>query len=268
MSTLELAKALFDYKVQLIAWVLFSILIYALSTNLLHFLRSVPSGRFVRLLKAFDSWPHSIWFFQALRFLYYLCIPYVALTRGLTNTTLMGMWQVHWFGESWFQGLALGTVLGLGLLVLLVWGWRQYLQAAAGIQQQVLRIPYLIERRILVTPWGWGLIVLDVLYLEMHWAFYRSATIRMLGAYYGVFLGFLLIVAEWWLNPEIRRNLSMAHRGGEAVTNTAMALGIAIIYYFTSNLWLCIAIHLTIQFGLLSFLTMIYGSPDHEGQGN
>jgi hypothetical protein len=268
MSTLELVQTLFDYRMQLIVWVLCSILLYGLAANLLHVLRRASSTRAGRLLKAFESWPHSLWLFQALRFCYYLGIPYVALMKGITNPTLMGLWSAHWFGPHSFQELGLGVVLGLGTLALLAWGWRHYARATAQMGYQVGRRPYLAERRLLVTPWGWGLIVLDVLYLGMHWAFYRSATIRLLGNYYGVFAGFLLVLGEWWLNPEIRKGWGMAHRSGESLTTAAMAFSIAIIYYFTSSTWLCMAIHLIIQFGLVSFLTMSSGLLDHKGESD
>jgi hypothetical protein len=265
MSTSEFTEALFDYRADLILWTLASIGIYALGVNLLQFLRSPSSGRFGRFLKTFESWPHSFWFFQALRFVYYLCIPYVALTQGVTNPALMGMWAVDWFETLWFEEIALGIILGLGTLILLIWGWRHYLRTIAEIGRFPQGRPFLTEGRTLLTPWGWGLILLEVLYLEVHWAFYRGAAIRLLGDYYGVFLSFLLILIEWWLNPEIRKNLGMAHRSGETMTAAAIALSITIIYYFTSNLWLCMLVHLAIQFGLLSFLAVSYGLPDYEG---
>jgi len=171
---------------------------------------------------------------------------------------------MDWFGTLWFEEIAVGMMLGLGAFVLLVWGWRNYLHSVAAIGHPPQERPFLSESRTLLTPWGWGLIVLEVLYLEVHWAFYRGAAIRLLGDYYGVFLSLLLILAEWWLNPEIRKKLRMAHRSGEPMTTAAIALSITIIYYFTSNLWLCMLLHLAIQFGLVSFLAVAYRLPDYE----
>lgn len=259
MSSSGLIEALLDYRADLILWTLFSISIYALGANLLHFLRSPSSGHFGHFLKGFESWPHSFWFFQGLRFIYYLGIPYLALTQGVTNPTLMGMWVI-----DWFEGIGLGALLGLGALIVVIWVWRHCLRATAEIGPGPQGEPFLAEVRTLLTPWGWGLILLEVLYLEMHWAFYRGATVRLLGGYYGVFLSLLPILAEWWLNPDIRNNLRMTHRSGETMTTAATALSITTIYYFTSNLWLCMTVHLAMQFGLLSFLALSYGLPDHE----
>ncbi len=268
MSTSGLIEALFDYRADLILWTLSSVAIYALSVNLLHFLRSPSSGRLGHSMRTFERWPHSFWLFQALRFIYYLCIPYAALTRGVTNPVLMGMWAMRWFEISWFEDVALGTVLGLGTLILILWAWRHYLQATAEIGHSQQSRPFLPQVRALLTPWGWGLILLEVLYLETHWAFYRGAAIRLLGDYYGAFASLLVILTEWWLNPEIRRNLGMMYQRGETMTTAATALSITVTYYFTSNLWLCLAVHLAIQFGLLWLLALSYASPDYEGQSN
>ena len=108
--------------------------------------------------------------------------------------------------------------------------------------------------------------MLDVLYLEMHWAFYRGATIHLLGDYYGVFAGLLLVLAEWWLNPAIREQVSPARRSGDTITTMAIAFSISVIYYVTANLWLCMVVHLAVQCGLLAFLAVSRGLPDHEGK--
>ncbi len=256
-------EALLDYRASLIVWTLASISIYALGANLLRLLRSPSSGRIGRFLRTFKSWPHCFWILQALRFIYYLCIPYVALTRGITNPALLGIRLT-----DPFEGIALGTAIGLGTLVLLIWGWRHYLNAIAEMVPRPHDRPFLIELRTLRSPWGWGLILLEVLYLEIHWAFYRGATIQLFGDYYGVFSSLVLILAEWWLSPDIRRSLGMAYRSGEVLTTAATALSISTIYYFSSSLWLCLAVHLVTQFGLLSFLALSYRLPDYEGQRN
>lgn len=268
MSTLELVEALFDYRAELLLWVVGSIALYGIASNLQHLLRSRPSGRIGHLLTTFERWPHSFWFFEGLRFLYYLCVPYLALTRGVTSPSLMGMWAADWFHVRWFEEIGLGLVLGLGTLVLLLLSWGHYVRATAQIGYERGRKPFPAAVRMLLTPWGWGLIVLEVLYLELHWAFYRSATIRLVGDYYGVFLGFLLILAEWFLNPQIRQKLDTAHLGGETISIAVIAFSMTIIYYFTSNLWLCIAVHLAIQFALLSVLAILCPLANHKRQSN
>jgi hypothetical protein len=266
MSDLELLQALFDYRVELVLWVLGSILLYGLSVNVVQRLRRTSSGRLGRCVAAVEGWPYSPWLSQVLRFVYYLGIPYLALTRGVTSPALMGMWGRDWFQPGWYGGLAFGFTLGLGALLLVLWGWRRFLLITAGSGESTPRQPYTFQRRVLAAPWGWGLIVLDVLYLEMHWAFYRSAAIRSLGDYYGVFVGFLLVLAEWGLNPRTRYDLGIARRDAETVTTMAIAFTISIVYYFTANVWLCMVAHLVMQFGLLAFVAMSRGLVDNEGK--
>jgi hypothetical protein len=258
-------QALFDYRLDLVLWVLGSALIYGLGVNVWQRLHQTRSGRLARYLAALDRWPHTLWLFQALRFLYYLCIPYLALSRGVTNPILMGMWGTDWFQPQWASKLALGFALGVGTLALLVWSWRHFLLVVNDTEQVT---PYAFQRRILAAPWGWGLIVLEVLYLEMHWAFYRGATIRAFGDYYGVFGGLLLVLAEWGLNPQFRLDLSITRRDGEAMTTVATAFCIGVVYYLTANWWLCMAVHLIIQFGLVTFLSASVRLADQEGQQN
>jgi hypothetical protein len=268
MSTPEALNAILDYRLELALWVVASIVVYGITVNLRHHLRQAPSSRLGRSLAALENSPHSLWLFQALRFLYYLCVPYLAVTRGVTDPTSMGMWAADWFDGHWLTELTLGLALGLGALVLLIWGWRHYLVAARGLEPRWTTEPHVFERKVLAAPWGWGLILLEVLYLEMHWAFYRSATIRFAGEYYGVFLGFLLVLGEWCLNPAIRADLSMTRRAGEILTTIVIAFSISVVFYFTANLWLCIVVHLALQFGLLSFLALSCGLPYHEGEGH
>jgi hypothetical protein len=268
MSTSELMNSVLDYRLELVLWVIVSMLIYAIVVNVWYHLRRAPSSRLGRRLRTLESSPYSQWLFQALRLVYFLCIPYLALTQGVANPTLMGMWAPDWFNERWFGELASGLALGLGACLLLLWGWRHYLLAASETGSQPAGRPYLFERSLLAVPWGWGLIVLEVLYLEMHWAFYRSATIRVAGDYYGVFLGFLLVLAEWCLNPAIRSDMGIARRGAETLTTATIAFCISVIYCFTANLWLCLVVHLIIQFGLLSCLALSCGLPYHEGESH
>jgi len=261
-------QALFDYRLELVLWVLGSVLIYGLGVNVLQRLRRTSSSRLSRYLTALDSWPHGLWLSQALRFIYYLCIPYLALSRGVTSPILMGMWGMDWFQPHWASELALGLALGVGTLTLLLWSWRHFLLVVHETDHGTPYVPYAFQRRVLAAPWGWGLIVLEVLYLEMHWAFYRGATIRALGDYYGVFAGFLLILAEWGLNPAFRRDVSTARRDGGAMTTVVTAFSIGVVYYFTANLWLCMAVHLIIQFGLVTFLATSGGLADQERERN
>jgi hypothetical protein len=264
MSDLDLLRALVDYRLELPIWVLSSILAYAFASNLWYYRRLSPDSRLGRLLVAGERWPHSRWATEVVRFLYYLCIPYLALARGVDSPSLMGLWSQGWFQPQWFGQIALGMTLAGAALILLVWGWRQALSASSQVDDGESPTEYLLQRRLLVVPWGWGLIVLEVLYLEMHWAFYRSATIRLLDPYYGVFAGLLLVVGELWLNPAVRDDLSVSRRGGQAMTTIAIALVISVIYYFTTNLWLCLAAHLLVQFGLLSFLEVYPRLSDHK----
>lgn len=267
MSNLDLLRSILDFRLELLLWVLCSIFVYGLVTNVPRYVWPRSGGRAGAFLAAVARSRYTPWVTEACRCLYFLGVPYLALTTGVTSPLLMGLWGPDWFEPPWFGRLALGMALAVGALLLLLWGWRHSRLASAPFQPESSRA-YAFQRRLLVAPWGWGPIVLEVLYLEMHWAFYRSATLRLSDAYYGVFAGFALVVAELLLNPAVREDLGISHRNGETLTLLATALVVSIIYGFTSNLWLCLAVHLGIQLGLLAYLEVSQPLVDQEGQQN
>jgi hypothetical protein len=103
-------------------------------------------------------------------------------------------------------------------------------------------LPFQAEESHNVQPLGWWVIFRDTIYSEIHWAFYRSCPILFLGDYWGVFVGFLIVILEWWIDPAWRASFLEA----EGVTRLGIAFSMAIVYLFTQNLWLVILVHLTI----------------------
>ena len=268
MSNLDLLRSLLDFRVELLLWVLCSIIAYCLAVNVPHYVRLKQGSRGRRFLTVLERSPYSAWLVEVFRLAYFLGIPYLALTLGVTSPLLMGLWGTDWFRPPWFRQIALGVALSLGALLLLLWGWRHALSASDPFEGSRRRQVYSFQRRLLMASWGWGAIVLEVLYLEIHWAFYRSAAIRLSDAYYGAFAGFLLVVLELLLNPAVREDLSISHRSGETLSLLATALVVTVIYALTSNLWLCILAHLGIQFGLLGFLEVSRPLTEDERQQN
>jgi hypothetical protein len=266
MSNLDLLRSLLDFRIELLSWVLCSIIAYGLITNAVHYVRvKRGSGRLTLLTRVADS-RYSTWLVEACRLAFFLGIPYLALITGVTSPLLMGLWGPDWFQPQWFGEITLGAVLSLGALMLLLWGWRHALAASDPFEHDWQRHAYSFQRRLLMAPWGWGPIVLEVLYLEIHWAFYRSAAIRLSGAYYGAFAGFLLILLELLLNPAVREDLAISQRNGETLTLLATAFVVTVIYALTSNLWLCMVAHLGMQFGLLGFLEVSQPLAEDERQ--
>jgi len=246
---LSLFTVLLDYKVRLLLWIAGSVGLYGLVVNFLDYGRRSPHTRLGRLVTSLDSWPYRFWLDQVFRFVYYVGFPFLALIRGAMSPRLLGLSDFNWIG-----GIGAGVPLGLGGFLLLVWGWGYYIRS---LGRRKVERPRLAEAHILSQPWGWPLILLEIIYLEVHWAFYRSGPLVVLGGYWGVFAGLGVIFVEWATNPTSRHNLG-TERQGEILWRGSLALLIAIIFLFTGNLWLCAIIHLGLEVGLLTILGASY----------
>jgi len=240
MDLLQSLISLIDYKVELALWVGLSMGLYALGVHTAWGYRRPRPGRLGHWVEALKGWPHRCWLLEAVRFLYYIGIPYAALLRGAALPRLMGLTD-----PDWVKGIGLGTALGGGtfLLLALIWWW--YVRAIAALPLPAReRGGASLEDD---STNGWTLLR-EVIYLETHWAFYRSATILFLDDYYaGTFLGFLLVTLEWAINPAWRRDLSLPWRSVNILMKWSMAFAIAIIFLFTRNLWVLVPIHWAIE---------------------
>jgi len=175
------------------------------------------------------------WLWQVGRFLFYLGIPYLVL-GGWPRQPLQGLLSLQdiglvgpggsWPATRWLG--AAGTGLGLGSVALVI------LLLARRQANNMPRFPR--------HPW-WA-IVIDVAYLEVHWAFYRAALAVLLGNLYtGVFAGLGLVYAEWVVNPFWRRDFREESLAAGRWLRAALALVSALIFLLTQNLWICLAIH-------------------------
>lgn len=224
------------------AWLLGSILAYVLATSGLSLAIAVarlqPVGR-IRLPAA--AWPPLR---EAARLLYYLGIPYLVL-GGWPQPPLQGLLSVQdlglagtggpWPVDRWLQAAGTGAGLGLAALVVLLIAWTNANRPAGGLR---LSFP--------ARPW-WSLLI-DVLYLEVHWAFYRAALAVVLADDYpAVWLGLALVYLEWALNPFWRRGWRRPERAAGQWLRAALALVIAFLFLLTRNLWVCLGVHAVLE---------------------
>ena len=226
------------YKVEAALWVIFSIGLYALGVDIAwHYRRSRPGGRLNQWAETVKGWPHRHWLLEAVRFLYYIGIPYAALLRGVALPRLMGLTHL-----DWVKGIGLGAALGGGafLLLALIWWWYARAIAALPLSARERCGESLGDD----STSGW-ILLREAVYLQTHWAFYRSAAILLLldNQYAGVFLGFLLVTLEWSINPAWRTDLSLPWRSVNILLRCSLALVTAITFLFIRNLWLLAPIH-------------------------
>jgi len=233
MDLLQSLLGLMDYKLESALWVGISMGLYVLAVHVAWHYRRPRPGRLGRWVEAIQGWAHRHWPLGAVRFLYYIGIPYAGLLRGVILPRLMGLTD-----PDWVKGIGLGAALGGGaflLLALICWWYNRAITA--------LPVPTKREGLGHEPINGWGLLR-EAIYLQTHWAFYRSVVILLLDDHYiGTFLGFLLITLEWAMNPAWREALSQPWRSVTPLIRWGMALSTAIIFLLIRNLWVLVPIH-------------------------
>ncbi len=234
-----------------------SIFFYALAVNIAWRYRSWRPG----WLKTIESQPYA----AVVRFLYYVGMPYLALLLGATSPQPMGLVDLDWLWASlsktsppralsalvldWLRAAGLGVALGLGLFLLLALTWWYYARSLKTLPGSP---PHTALTTSPPTEAWWSLL-LDAIYLEVHWAFYRSVPIIFLKDYYlGSFLGLLLVGLEWWTDPRFRTGLNSSDNSSKRVGDiltAGLALGMTIIFFFIRNFWLMVPLHWAIEMG-------------------
>jgi hypothetical protein len=221
----------------LTAWLLGSVLINILTTNALWF------------IEGSDFWrrPYRRWAIEAGRLLYCVGIPYLALggwpqapNRGLLSLGDMGVASLDavWPLTRWLQAAGAGLGWGLTVLLFLMLSWVNANRKASAW-------------RFAFYPEPWWRVLVDVLYLQVHWAFYRGALTLVMGDLYaGTFLGLALVYLEWSLNPYWRRGWREESLVAVRWMRAALALSIAVLFFLSRNLWICLLIHGALELAL------------------
>ncbi|MGD9101785.1 MAG: hypothetical protein PVF45_14985 [Anaerolineae bacterium] len=240
------------YEGQLAAWLAVSFLLYTIASQLAwQFQWGVPGQRLYlaredglgRLIDHVRDQPFVPWIEQAMRFGYYLGLPFLAVTSGAIGADLLGIKGTDWvegksaqgfLWEDWARGSGLAATA-----ILAMWGvWLvgRLLSRRAGLEPPSSGLPSPLWRR-----------TLDALYDQVHWAFYRSGPILWLDDLYGgVFSGLALVLLETALNPACRWALKDPETSAPPLIRLGIAWVSALLFLETHNLWLTVAAHLVL----------------------
>ena len=93
--------------------------------------------------------------------------------------------------------------------------------------------------------------LVDLIYLQIHWAFYRSVLTLVTGDLYaGTFVGLGVVYLEWILNPFWRQGWREQSVAATRWVQSAMALVIAVAFFLSRNLWICLLVHGVLEFAM------------------
>lgn len=177
----------------------------------------------------------------AARLIYYIGLPYAALLTNSLALIDLGLagnsgGVLGWSGTDWLN--ALGSWLVVGFMALAPIGL-----AARQLARQ--------GRLLGVDVRPAGAIIVDSVYSEVHWAFYRAAPLILLNdAYLAALIGVGLVAVE--------QAVTLAHSGlGREAEDRQSWLGQLLLlamsstlFVLTRNTWLIIALHVIVELAL------------------
>ena len=250
-------------------WLSGSLLLAVFWANLAWFFRQPRAGGFVTRLVALgprprpNAWRFSPYLLQLLRLLYYIGVPFAALLWGhdavvgrllglqrldlsaLGEETTVAAVAANWL--DWAYDVGWAAALGIGAWGLLALGWWAYCRALATADGEEVVAG--------ANTSGWVLLR-EAAYHEVHWAFYRNAPILAFGTYWGVWGGLALVALEAALNPAWRNGLTDPQRAPAQLLRGALAVVSSALFLLTRNLWLALALHWGVSWGLAALYQM------------
>ncbi len=189
---------------------------------------------------------------QICRLIYFIGLPYAALLTHSLSVVDLGFMGgggsidisiLGWTSADWLRGLSTGLTLGLIVLIPIGLAARQMARAGSPLGVDVRSA---------------GSIVIDSVYSETHWAFYRSAPLILFGSAYGAALIGLLLVSIELVVAIVRNGLGTQPEDRQSWIGQALLLAMsATTFILTRNVWLAIALHMVIEVALKAITTRL-----------
>lgn len=197
------------------------------------------------------NWAHAADLINLLRFLFCVCLPFVALIWGRDAVIggLLGLQPIRFLSlfsaeptsdaaanwTDWVRDLGWAALLVAVAWIVLVLGWRIASKAAGRGPSQASS--------------SWTLFR-EATFHEVHWSFYRNGPIATLGAYWGTWVGLGLVAAEAALNPYWRDSLLSPDKAATALVRASLSVMSAVLFLQTQNLFVTILAHWVVSWGL------------------
>lgn len=230
MDLVEFLKSL-EPRAALAGSLVLSILLYSISANVGWAAIAPRGARFGRLVAWMRRFRLRTMLFEFVRLLYYIVLPWLTLILGYNTMRALGVWNLDWLMNWW-----IALVVTFGGAPIFIWVWKPYAQSEH---------PEAVD----LSRWNGARQILEAIYQELHWAFYRSGPILWLGDFYwGSFTGLSLSLIEGWTNPMVRANVRDITRADAPLWAGSLAIISVLVFYYTQNTWYCLLIHLGLNF--------------------
>lgn len=251
---------------ELALWVAISVLLHTLGALLAWRFRRPQAGRLGRTLQRLRRHWSGPLLLQVIRFAYFLGLPYALLIRrgvlelqplGLLGPADLDQSVLGWGGE-WL--IATGRMVAVGLVGALVvlWGWANLKWVLSHTD----------EGRWTMDGGTTGVLVRETIYLQVHWAFYRTAPLLWLGAGnegWAAFAGVGIVALEAALDPRFWAALGDPSRAARPLFTGVLCWLSALGFALTRNLWLVATAHAALAWGSLRWLGRPLPTPQLAG---
>lgn len=204
---------------------------------------------------------------QFIRFAYFLGLPYAILIRrgalelqplGLLGPADLDQSVLGWGGE-WLIATGRMVAVGLAGALAVLWGWANLKWALA----------YTNDGRWTIDEGITGPVIRETIYLQVHWAFYRTAPLLWLGAGnegWAAFAGVGIVALEAVLDPRFWAALGDPGRAARPLFTGVLCWLSALGFALTYNLWLVAATHAALVWGSLRWLGHALPVPQWTGR--
>lgn len=210
---------------------LFSIALSVAASNFALSIRRAKNSTLADQLKRAAAQPVVRVLLELVRMGYYLGIPFAALYIGWLDVRSMGLGSL-----DWADGIRWAIVIVLAGWLLLMAIWLPYLRATADV-------PATPE-----TQFSFPRRLVELVYMQAHWAFYRAVAIVFLpgdmrdALYWGAAIGLGFTALEALASPQIRERLTQIGAADGIVWNFGQAILNTFAFVVTRNLFLLLAI--------------------------
>lgn len=221
-----------------VALALVSFALYVLAANFAWGIANAPASATAKLLRTLAAPRGMLALYESLRLGFYIGIPFTALYFGWIDLRAVGL---GWQDLDWADGTRWAIVILLAAWLVLMLIWLPYLRATLDVLASP-ETQHPLPRRLV-----------ELIYMQAHWAFYRAAAVGILtgvlpdALYWGAAAGLGLTLLEAFLNPRVRARLGHIGEADALVWSMGQAFINALAFLVTRNLYLLALIQLVLE---------------------
>jgi hypothetical protein len=211
-------------------------LFYVLAANAAWRIANASQSDLAKKIHAFSAQRGARALYQLARLVFYLGLPFAALYLGWIDLRSIGLSML-----DWAEGMRWAIVILLAAWLVLMLIWLPYLRATLDVPAVSGTQPSFARRMV------------ELIYMQAHWMFYRAAAITIFtgvltdALYWGAVLGLGMTCVEALLDPRVRARLGTIAAADSFIWNLGQAFLNTLAFLATQNLLLGVMIQFLLE---------------------